>query len=156
MREAPLLERIARASAFQGYYADTEYNRMQEGRVKTILDEEAHEVRITCDLILHSRGEIAKKDNLIAIEMKRLEHPASEKRKDRIRLRTLTKSSYDGVWSADSKTLPEYVCGYKVTQRRARNFDDFTHTSDVMGIVTLGQYRRFRGRFRSMDSGLRR
>lgn len=44
--------------------------------------------------------------------MKRVEHPAGEKLKDRLRLRALTKASYDGVWSADGIALPEHVCGY--------------------------------------------
>ena len=111
-RLAPLLEAEALEDGFKGYYADVEYNRMQEGRVKTLFDDRLRVVRITCDLILHSRGEIVEKDNLIALEMKRLEHSESEKAKDRDRLRALTKQSYDGVWSADGKTLPEHVCGY--------------------------------------------
>src|SRR3546814_1236198 len=71
-----------------------------------------HGVRITCDLILHSRGRVVERDNLIAIEMKRLSHPEREKQKDRVRLRALTKTSYDDVWSADGRALPEHVCGY--------------------------------------------
>lgn len=67
---------------------------------------------ITCDLILHSRGTEPAADNLIAVEMRRREHPEREKEKDRIRLRALTKASYDGIWSADGLTLPEHVCGY--------------------------------------------
>lgn len=35
-----------------------------------------------------------------------------EKENDKARLVALTKDSYDGVWSFDGKTLPEYVCGY--------------------------------------------
>lgn len=113
-RLAPTLETSAHGAGFNGYYADVEYNRMQEGRVKTLLDDHLRIVRITCDLILHSRGQIVERDNLIAIEMKRIEHPDSEKSKDRDRLRALTKKSYDGVWSADGKTLPEHVCGYSL------------------------------------------
>lgn len=111
-RWAPLLENAAVISELVGYYADPEYNRKQEGLVKTILDENLHIVRVTCDLILHSRGQLPNLDNLIAIEMKRIEHPDKEKQKDRVRLRALTKSSYDDVWSADEETLPEHVCGY--------------------------------------------
>lgn len=113
-RLAPTLETAAHVAGFNRYYADVEYNRMQEGRVKTLLDDRLRIVRITCDLILHSRGQIIERDNLIALEMKRIEHPESEKAKDRDRLRALTKQSYDGVWSADGKTLPEHVCGYSL------------------------------------------
>ncbi len=44
----------AQGAGFNRYYADVEYNRMQEGRVKTLLDDRLRIVRITCDLILHS------------------------------------------------------------------------------------------------------
>ena len=69
-------------------------------------------VTIICDLIVHSRGEIVEKDNLIALEMKKSYRPMKEKENDKARLVALTKDSYDGVWSFDGKTLPEHVCGY--------------------------------------------
>ncbi|WP_199183522.1 MULTISPECIES: hypothetical protein [unclassified Brevundimonas] len=97
-----------------GYYADTEYNRKQGGQVKTLMDDQLQIMSITCDLIVHSRGEIPGKDNLIAVEMKKTVHSAQAKDSDRRRLIALTRSSYDGVWSADGKTLPEHVCGYEV------------------------------------------
>jgi hypothetical protein len=87
-------------------------NRMQDRRVKVMLANGLEEVRIICDLILHSRGKIPAHDNLVAIEMKRKSRPEHEKAEDRLRLRTLTRLSYDGMWSADGVTLPEYVCGY--------------------------------------------
>lgn len=98
----------------QDYYVDTEYNRKQDGRVKTLLNEEMIVVTITCDLIIHSRGQKLKDDNLIALEMKKSSRPQSEKVSDQNRLRALTKDSYDGVWSADGKNHPEHVCGYKL------------------------------------------
>jgi len=98
--------------AVTGYYADTEYNRKQEGKVKTILDEEMIIVPIQCDLIIHSRGENISNDNLIAIEMKKSTRPNSEKISDRKRLRALTKDSYNDIWSNDGIALPEHVCGY--------------------------------------------
>lgn len=110
---APILERRAIDAGFEQYRADIEYNR-KRGKVKTILDEQAHVLRITTDLILHRRGSVIEDDNLIAIEMKRSGHRAAEKDKDRARLRALTKSSYDGVWSADGQNEPEHVCGYKL------------------------------------------
>jgi hypothetical protein len=113
-RLAPILERLAIANGFTTYQADVEYNRNQGGKIKTIMDGDMKVVPITCDIILHSRGAAPTKDNLIAIEMKRSGHPEAEKQKDRTRLRALTKSTYDNVWSSDGKTLPEHVCGYSL------------------------------------------
>lgn len=113
-RLAILLENIAHQNGLSEYYADTEYNRKQNGKVKTMLDEDMQVINITCDLILHSRGEVMGRDNLIAIEMKKSERPEEEKISDRARLRTLTKSSFDDVWSFDGETHPEHVCGYEV------------------------------------------
>lgn len=96
----------------KGYFADPEYNRKQGGRVKTILDGEENIIPIQCDLIVHSRGNVIKHDNLIAIEMKKFNRPEVEKIADRKRLRTLTKDSYDGVWSWEGEAHPEHVCGY--------------------------------------------
>ena len=82
------------------------------GRVKTIYNDDLKVVTIICDLIVHSWGEIIEKDNLIALEMKKSYRPMKEKENDKARLVALTKDSYDGVWSFDGKTLPEHVCGY--------------------------------------------
>ena len=101
------------ASDLSNYYSDIEYNRNFDGQIKTIIDDETQVTNITCDLIIHSRGLIPKHDNLIAIEMKRDTHPESEKNKDRIRLRALTKPTNDSTtYSADGRTLPQHVCGY--------------------------------------------
>ena len=113
-RLAMSLEREAANIDLIGYYADPEYNRKQNGQVKTILDDDLHVVNITCDIILHSRGEIVSRDNLIAIEMKKSDRPEHEKQSDRTRIRALTKTSYDGVYSYDGVTHPEHVCGYEV------------------------------------------
>ena len=96
------------------YYADTEYNRKQNGEIKTILDGNMEEVRINCDLILHSRGESVIEDNMLAIEMKKSDRPEDHKLSDKIRLRALTKNSFDDIWSNDGETHPEHVCGYEL------------------------------------------
>lgn len=102
-------------SEFEQYFTDIEYNRNFDGQIKTIIDHNAVVTNITCDLIIHSRGKIENQDNLIAIEMKRDNHPESEKTKDRIRLKALTKPSNDtNTYSADGRTLPQHVCGYIV------------------------------------------
>ncbi len=94
------------------YFADTEYNRKQDGRVKTILDHRNVVVTINCDLILHSRGDLVGEDNIIAFEMKKSTRSSLEKDDDRDRLRAMTKASYDDIWSADGLAHPEHVCGY--------------------------------------------
>lgn len=113
-RLAIYLDNSLTSNNLEGYYADPEYNRNQNGTVKTILDENNVVVSISCDVIIHSRGEIVGKDNLVAIEMKKSNRPDSEKNDDRKRLRALTKDSYDDIWSADGLTLPEHVCGYHI------------------------------------------
>ena len=111
-RLAPDLEQEASRRGLTGYIADPEYNRMQRGQVKTILDSNYEIVTVCCDLILHTRGASIPNDNLIAVEMKKSDRPAARKEADRKRLRAMTKASYDGVWSADGETHPEHVCGY--------------------------------------------
>jgi len=111
-RLAMHLENHMKAVGLVGYYADPEYNRQQEGQVKTILDGNLEVIQITCDLIVHSRGEILEQDNLIALEMAKPNKTAADMQNDRNRLIALTKSSYDDIWSYDGKTFPEHVCGY--------------------------------------------
>jgi len=113
------LNKKIRCTPFSGYHSDVEYNRNVNGKIKTIngnlktiLLDELTPIRINCDLILHSRGKNVLQDNLMAIEMKKSNRPDKEKDKDRVRLMALTRNSYDGVWSADGKILPEHVCRY--------------------------------------------
>ncbi len=113
-RLATYMDRIAAESGLKGYFADTEYNRKQGGQVKTILGKDMKAITITSDLILHSRGQNLAEDNLIAIEMKKSNTPAQHKNDDRDRLRAMTKSSYDNIWSNDGTTFPEHVCGYRL------------------------------------------
>lgn len=106
------MQQVANDLGLSGYFADVEYNRMQNGSVKTILDGDMKVVSINCDLLLHSRGQLLDADNLIAVEVKKRNAPDDEKEKDKERLRALTKASYDDIWSADGGTNPEHVCGY--------------------------------------------
>lgn len=112
-RWAMYLEHAAHRHGLTGYCADTEYNRKQNGMIKTILDEDQVVVAINCDLILHSRGLNVAEDNLIAIEVKKADRPPKEKEDDRRRLRALTKASYDDIWMNDGSNPPEHVCGYR-------------------------------------------
>ncbi|MFB9868922.1 hypothetical protein [Vreelandella sulfidaeris] len=106
------MRRVLDGTAYEKYHVDVEYNRNEGGRLKTIVNGKETPIPITCDLIAHSRGENIEQDNLIAIEMKRNSHPKSEKDKDKIRLKCLTRDSYDNLWSYDGKTFPEHVCRY--------------------------------------------
>ncbi len=99
-----------RLKRYKNYFVDVEYNR-NGGIVKTIINNDLKIVPINCDLILHSRGRHKWQDNLIAIEMKKVNRPEAEKLNDRNRLIALTRLT-DGVWSADGVTLPKHVCGY--------------------------------------------
>ena len=111
-RWAKYLEQAAHDQGLREYIADPEYNRKQNGKIKTILDGEGRIVTINCDLILHTRGANIAADNLIAIEVKKLDRPDKNKQQDRERLRALTKASYDGAWMNDGSAPPEHVCGY--------------------------------------------
>lgn len=106
------LRKALDGTAYEQYYVDVEYNRNEGGRLKTIVNGNLVPIAICCDLITHSRGESVEQDNLIAVEMKRHNHPKTEKDKDKIRLKCLTRDSYDDLWSYDGKTLPEHVCRY--------------------------------------------
>jgi len=79
---------IDKKEEFKKYHIDAEYNR-NYGEIKTILDENEEIIKITCDLIMHSRGEL-KNDNLIALEMKKSSRPNKEKISDKKRLIELT------------------------------------------------------------------
>lgn len=110
-----ILNRAMKRSEFSKYFTDIEYNRNFDGKIKTIINNKMEVINITCDLIVHSRGNIPDNDNLIAIEMKRSNHPEQEKNKDRNRLIALTKPTNDSMtYSVDGRVLPEHVCGYKV------------------------------------------
>jgi hypothetical protein len=96
----------------EDYYVDAEYNRNQDGQVKTIINDNEEVVKITCDLILHSRGEILERDNILAYEIKKSSRSADEKESDRNRLIAMTKQRGDDIWPADGNTHLEHVCGY--------------------------------------------
>ncbi len=113
-RWAIYLEQEAHDRGLIEYITDTEYNRKQDGQIKTILDGNRRIVTINCDLILHTRGANISEDNLIAIEVKKYDRSREDKQRDRERLRALTKESYDDVWMNDGSTPPEHVCGYRL------------------------------------------
>ncbi|WP_158664925.1 hypothetical protein [Pseudomonas sp. SWI44] len=104
-------EYLLREYGLAGYYADAEHNRKQHGEIKTIIRGKDEVIQVTCDLIVHSRGEQLH-DNLIAVEMAKPDKSKEENLSDRNRLIALTKQTFSDVWSNNGKTLPEHVCGY--------------------------------------------
>jgi len=102
------MERSKDNHGLAGYFTDTEYNR-KHGEVKTIIDSHYNVLKITCDLILHSRGTL-NPDNLIAIEMKKKHHKKVDKDADRERLVALTMQ--DNVYPIEQ--IPEHVSGYEL------------------------------------------
>ena len=92
----------------KGYYADTEYDRNQN-MVKTIINNEMKIIEIECDLIVHSRGENVKQDNLIAIEMKKSTN-MQKRNEDKERLKYMTKNTYYN--EITYQELPRHICRY--------------------------------------------
>ncbi|HHK6031582.1 TPA: hypothetical protein ACQWGJ_002295, partial [Neisseria subflava] len=98
------------------YFTDAEYNRQQDGQIKVMLDQTTpnseRKINICCDVILHGRGECGPIENILSVEFKKESNTQDEKDKDKIRLRALTATPYDNVYSADGTVFPETVCGY--------------------------------------------
>ena len=92
----------------EGYYADTEFNKNQN-MVKTIINNEMKVIEIECDLLVHSRGENKKQDNLIAIEMKKYTN-RKKRKEDRERLECMTKNTYYNEVTYEE--LPRHICRY--------------------------------------------
>ena len=113
-RFAIYLEGLKDKYGVSKYYADTEYNRKQGGKIKTIINEKMEVIVINCDVIFHSRGEVVNRDNLLAIEMKKSNRPEADKESDRKRLIAMTKAADDDIWSYDGEAHPEHVCGYEL------------------------------------------
>lgn len=108
----------AKARGWREYSADSEYNRMQQGKVKKVRlkTEEEEIVTITSDLLLHARGE-AFPENLITVEMKKEGASQEKLNKDRARLEGMTidpnnpPASFNHVYAWEG-SYPAEVCGY--------------------------------------------
>lgn len=107
---------IRKDDHYKGYYVDVEYNRNVGRRIKRIRNDRYEEVNITCDLIVHSRGKNLVQDNLITIEMKKVEQRSLEKEeaiiKDKDRLKALTRPTYGKDWRHNGENLPDFVCRF--------------------------------------------
>jgi len=105
-RLAAYVEHTKDQHGLGGYWVDTEYNRHGDNvkRIKHAVTGEP--INVVCDLLLHSRGELAE-DNLIAVEMKKADGDEADKQRDRERLQAMTTACAEGV-------EPDHVCGYKL------------------------------------------
>lgn len=85
-------------------------------------------VRITCDIILYARGRWTA-DNLIAIEMKRDEHPGWTKDSDRERLIALTlpDQRFEDEKGREIKHVSGYQFGYllQVVSRKEFQVEEY-------------------------------
>jgi len=104
---------------YKKYSIDLEYNRnigntRSEKHLKTIINGKHEEIRIKCDLIIHSRGVNTVEDNILALEMKKSYRTQNEKDSDRARLIEMTKKFERVNWKIEKNKLPEYICGYKI------------------------------------------
>lgn len=110
------LHDVLSSTKYADYFVDVEYNRNSGGKLKmyrkTIKGPDERIVAVNCDLIVHSRGQNRRQDNLIALEMKKSSAPGKEKDSDRIRLECLTKSAGNDICSYEGGVKPEHVCGY--------------------------------------------
>ena len=93
------------------YVVDTEYNRNM-GKVKTIKNGKDDIIRITCDIIIHSRGILKNHDNLLCIEIKKANRPLKDREMDKKRLEVLTQQKEADVYPYDNRTQVEGVTGY--------------------------------------------
>jgi hypothetical protein len=105
-RLAIYLDRAKDRHGFKPYYVDVEYNRRGEGRKQILHPITGEHIDVTCDLLLHSRGDL-QDDNLIAVEMKKDYAMDERKQSDRERLQALTLPIPEGG-------NPDYVCGYQI------------------------------------------
>lgn len=90
-------------SVFQGYYADVEYNRMNNGSLKRYEDSKHLPRYMVSDLLIHSRD---ARPNYLAVEMKRKGNTKNVV-EDMERLKALVKPTHDN---------PDFncVCGTRV------------------------------------------
>ena len=91
------------SAEFKNYYADVEYNRMEDVSGDLISKQVYYSNglhSVTCDLLIHSRD--AEHRNLLALEMKK-KHNSQNVESDKKRLETL-------VLPHDERIKHEYVC----------------------------------------------
>jgi len=80
---------------FENYFVDIEFNRMEGGAVKTVFyDGMQHETR--CDILLHSKGEVPAKENLLVVELKK-EHSTNKEQDDIKEIKRMVSPAEDGA-----------------------------------------------------------
>ena len=109
---------IQETDEYRGYYVDVEYNRNIGSKFrslkKTCAGEKEEAITINCDLLVHSRGQNLKLDNLIALEMKKSNLSKKDKDNDKKRLMSLTMNGDYRLDDDGKKKFPENVCGYQL------------------------------------------
>ena len=101
---------VLKKMKIRNYYSDINYNKNKHF-TKCIINDKMEYFDIFCDLIIHSRGENKKQDNLLAIEMKKKEN-RKDRLKDRKRLEIMTSDTYVGEILFDE--LPPFICRYSL------------------------------------------
>lgn len=148
------LHEVLKDTKYAEYFVDVEYNRNKGGKLKTfrktIKGPSEEIVTITCDLIVHSRGQNVLRDNLIALEMKKSTRNQMDKERDKIRLECLTMEPEDNVWSYGGKTLPEHVCGYGLGIYYEVNLKE--NCFSIEYYAKGHRYRCYKGRLSSNNS----
>jgi hypothetical protein len=117
-RLAIYMDRAKDRHGYERYYVDVEYNRRGEGRKQILHPLTGKHIDVTCDLLLHSRGDLDD-DNQIAVEMKKDYATNKKKRSDRERLQALTLPMPEGG-------NLDYVCGYQLGYYLEVNIGDRT------------------------------
>jgi len=117
-RLAIYMDRAKDRHGYERYYVDVEYNRRGEGRKQILHPLTGKHIDVTCDLLLHSRGDLDD-DNQIALEMKKDYATNKKKRSDRERLQALTLPMPEGG-------NLDYVCGYRLGYYLEVNIGDRT------------------------------
>ena len=102
-------------NACNNYYADIEFNRNKK-RVKQLPNDDGFDNNILPDIIVHSRGKETI-DNLLVLEMKKSSAEQQDKKKDRNRLRKMTKQNCkEGSYSYKYKLGVYYEINFEEKQ----------------------------------------
>lgn len=117
---------ITTKSEFKGYYVDIEYNKQVTGDPKKVSESQSV---IFTDIIIHSRGENSKCDNLIAIEMKKSKNSNNYRNDmDRSRLGCMTNEN------TIHQCVSNYMLGvfYEINMSSNKIIIEYYHKSKLM------------------------
>lgn len=133
-----------KTSLFTGYYADVEYNRMDNGNLKYYEDRQKSPRYMVSDLLIHSRD---PKRNLLAIELKKRHSSKKAMEKDRERLESLvTPRTFSQLTECVHDTL---LGAFIVYSEDVVDMELFEFSSGEDGVVSSKYF--FRCQFDSID-----